>query len=78
MTSREGRALPLSAAQREIWTAAKYEGDDGFSTVLVMEVPPGLRASDGLYRFFGRDARGLAVGLSPHLFGGDVDTKATE
>ena len=37
----------------------------------------GLRTSDGLYRFFGRNAFGSPVGMSAHLFNGDVDPDQT-
>ena len=33
----------------------------------------GVRTADGLYRFFGRNAFGMRVGLGHHLFGGGVD-----
>lgn len=33
----------------------------------------GLRSSDALYRFFGRDAFGRPVALGHHLFGGHLD-----
>ena len=33
----------------------------------------GIRAHDSLYRFFGRNHFGSVVGMSAHLFGGDVD-----
>ncbi|MGH3856843.1 MAG: SRPBCC family protein [Pseudonocardiaceae bacterium] len=38
----------------------------------------GLRTADGLYRFFGRNAWGMPVGLSLHLFADDVDQDKTE
>jgi hypothetical protein len=39
----------------------------------------GLRTADGLYRFFGRNAWGMPVGLGHHLFAGGVDQeKATQ
>ncbi|MBV8543041.1 MAG: SRPBCC domain-containing protein [Pseudonocardiales bacterium] len=38
----------------------------------------GLRTADGLYRFFGRNAWGIPVGLSHHLFAADVDQQQTE
>jgi hypothetical protein len=37
----------------------------------------GVRSADGLYRFFGRNAFGMPVGLSHHLFGADVDLDKT-
>ncbi len=36
----------------------------------------GVRTSDGLYRFFGRNAFGGPVGMSIHLFGENVDEAA--
>ena len=38
----------------------------------------GIRTADGLYRFFGRNAWGMPVGMTLHLFAGDVDREATE
>jgi uncharacterized protein YndB with AHSA1/START domain len=38
----------------------------------------GLRTDDGMYRFFGRDAWGMPVGMGVHLFGQEVDAAATE
>jgi hypothetical protein len=38
----------------------------------------GVRTADGLYRFFGRNFYGGVVGMSAHLFGGDVDAAARE
>ncbi|WP_329493846.1 SRPBCC domain-containing protein [Kitasatospora herbaricolor] len=37
----------------------------------------GLRAQDGLYRFFGRNAFGAPVGVTLHLFGEDADRTST-
>lgn len=38
----------------------------------------GIRTSDGLYRFFGRNAFGGPVGMSIHLFSPDVDAERTK
>lgn len=38
----------------------------------------GVRTADGLYRFFGRNRFGGVVGMSAHLFGGDVDAVQRE
>lgn len=38
----------------------------------------GVRTEDGLYRFFGRNHYGHVVGMSAHLFTGDVDAAARE
>jgi hypothetical protein len=38
----------------------------------------GVRTADGLYRFFGRNRFGGVVGMSAHLFGGDVDAAERE
>lgn len=38
----------------------------------------GLRANNGLYRFFGRGAWGAPVGVSLHLFDANVDREKTE
>ena len=38
----------------------------------------GVRTTDGLYRFFGRNHFGSVVGMSAHLFGGGVDAAAHE
>jgi uncharacterized protein YndB with AHSA1/START domain len=37
----------------------------------------GVRSADGLYRFFGRNAFGMPVGLGHHLFGAEVDVDKT-
>jgi len=38
----------------------------------------GVRTADGLYRFFGRNHFGSAVGMSAHLFVGGVDEQVRE
>jgi hypothetical protein len=38
----------------------------------------GVRTADGLYRFFGRNHFGSVVGMSAHLFGGEVDAAQRE
>ena len=38
----------------------------------------GVRTSDGLYRFYGRNAFGMPVGLAHHLFAAAVDREKTE
>ena len=38
----------------------------------------GVRTSDGLYRFFGRNHYGSVVGMSAHMFGNGVDPAARE
>ena len=38
----------------------------------------GVRAEDGLYRFFGRNHYGGVVGMSAHLFADGVDAAARE
>ena len=38
----------------------------------------GVRAEDGLFRFFGRNHYGSVVGMSAHLFRDDVDAAASE
>ena len=38
----------------------------------------GIRTADALYRFFGRNAFGSPVGMSIHVFSGDVDPQETE
>lgn len=38
----------------------------------------GLRTADGLYRFFGRNAWGMPVGLGLHLFTDNIDQKKIE
>jgi uncharacterized protein YndB with AHSA1/START domain len=38
----------------------------------------GVRTDDGFFRFFGRNAFGGVVGLSAHLFRGDVDAARSE
>jgi uncharacterized protein YndB with AHSA1/START domain len=38
----------------------------------------GIRTADGLYRFFGREAWGMATGMSAHLFTDGVDKERTE
>lgn len=38
----------------------------------------GVRTTDGLYRFFGRNRFGGVVGMSAHLFGGGIDAAQRE
>ncbi|MGH3121310.1 MAG: hypothetical protein ACRDND_09855 [Streptosporangiaceae bacterium] len=38
----------------------------------------GVRTADGLYRFYGRNAFGMPVGLAHHLFAPGVDREKTE
>jgi hypothetical protein len=38
----------------------------------------GVRTTDGLYRFFGRNHYGSVVGMSAHLFVDDIDAAARE
>jgi len=38
----------------------------------------GVRASEGLYRFFGRNFYGGVVGMSAHLFEDGIDAAARE
>jgi uncharacterized protein YndB with AHSA1/START domain len=38
----------------------------------------GVRTDDGLYRFYGRNAFGMPVGLAHHLFAAGVDREKTE
>jgi hypothetical protein len=38
----------------------------------------GVRTSDGLFRFFGRNHYGSVVGMSAHLFADGVDAAASE
>ena len=38
----------------------------------------GVRTADGLYRFYGRNAFGMPVGLAHHLFAPGVDQEKTE
>jgi hypothetical protein len=38
----------------------------------------GIRTADGLYRFFGRDAFGMPVGLQVHLFVDGADKDAIQ
>ena len=62
-------------ASRSRVTAVPYgrrddrHGEDGASQ---------LFDDDGLWRFFGRNHYGSVVGMSAHLFGGDVDAEQFE
>jgi hypothetical protein len=38
----------------------------------------GVRAEDGMFRFFGRNHYGSVVGMSAHMFGADVDAEQAE
>jgi hypothetical protein len=38
----------------------------------------GVRTADGLYRFFGRNAFGVPVGMSVHVFAEGIDAKKTK
>ena len=38
----------------------------------------GVRTGDGLYRFYGRNAFGMPVGLAHHLFAAGADREKTE
>lgn len=55
-------------------------GFDPLDTVVDYLTPHfiGLRSTNGLYRFFGRNTWGMPVGLSLHLFADDVDEEMTE
>jgi hypothetical protein len=56
-------------------------GDAGTLAGVVDYATPeflGVRADDGLYRFFGRNHYGSVVGMSAHLFVDGVDAAARE
>jgi hypothetical protein len=56
-------------------------GDAGTLDGVVDYVTPeflGVRTSDGLYRFFGRNHYASVVGMSAHMFVDDVDAAAQE
>jgi hypothetical protein len=54
--------------------AGTINGEIDFATDAFL----GVRTADGLYRFFGRNRFGGVVGMSAHLFDGDVDAAARE
>jgi len=75
---RRGLGLPDDAAQGD---AVRLEprGVERLDAVADYLTPQfvGLRTGDGLYRFFGRNAWGMPVGLTLHLFAGGVDQERT-
>lgn len=54
--------------------AGRLEGVIDYSTPEFL----GVRADEGLYRFFGRNHHGTVVGMSAHLFVEDVDAETRE
>ena len=83
ITGRDDRVMVL------MLTAASAPGDqvrltppglDPVDAVVDYAAPNfiGVRSADGLYRFFGRNAFGMPVGLSHHLFAPDVDKDKTQ
>ena len=54
--------------------AGRLEGVIDYSTPEFL----GVRADEGLYRFFGRNHHGAVVGMSAHLFVEDVDAETCE
>ena len=54
--------------------AGTVEGEVDYATDAFL----GIRTADGLWRFFGRNHFGGVVGMSAHLFGGDVDAARRE
>lgn len=58
----------------ELGEAGRLEGVVDYATPDFL----GVRTSDALYRFFGRNAFGSTVGMSVHHFGSGVDAAAME
>ena len=62
------------AVRAQLGDAGTLEGVIDYSTPEFL----GVRAGDGLYRFFGRNHFGGVVGMSAHLFADGVDAAASE
>jgi hypothetical protein len=58
----------------DLGEAGKLDGVIDYATQAFL----GVRTSDGLYRFFGRNFFGSVVGMSAHLFREDIDAAARE
>ena len=71
LTSADGVGAPVHAS---LGDAGTLDGVVDYSSPEFL----GVRADDGLYRFFGRNHFGGVVGLSAHLFVDDVDAAARE
>ncbi len=73
---RQALGVPVGASQRDAVTLTPA-GLQSLEAVLDYVAPNflGARTADGLYRFFGRNAFGGPVGMSIHLFAGDVDVE---
>jgi hypothetical protein len=62
------------AVQAPLGDAGTLDGVIDYSTPEFL----GVRTSDGLYRFFGRNHYGDVVGMSAHMFANGVDAAARE
>jgi hypothetical protein len=67
-------AAPGDTVHADLGAAGPLEGVVDYATAQFI----GVRTEDGLYRFFGRNAYGSVVGMSAHMFGGDVDAAQAE
>ncbi|HWG64668.1 MAG TPA: SRPBCC domain-containing protein [Streptosporangiaceae bacterium] len=75
------RALGLSADSTEGQTVrVAVPGTDAVEGVVDYARPNfiGVRTADGLYRFYGRNAFGMPVGLGHHLFAPGADQQKTQ
>src|SRR3954447_13514997 len=69
-----GDAAVGDAVHASLGEAGPLDGVVDYSTPAFL----GIRAADGLYRFFGRNHFGSVVGMSAHLFADEVDAGARE
>jgi uncharacterized protein YndB with AHSA1/START domain len=67
-------ASPGDAVHASLGDAGQLDGVIDYATPQFL----GVRADDGLYRFFGRNHFGGVVGMSAHLFVEGVDAEARE
>jgi hypothetical protein len=87
----QGSSAPhaFEAVQRQLGVAEAAEGER--VTLAIPGLAPiegvvdyrrhaflGIRSEDALYRFFGRNAFGMPIGLGHHLFAADVDQEAQQ
>jgi hypothetical protein len=67
-------AAPGDAVHASLGGAGTLDGVIDYATPQFL----GVRAEDGLYRFFGRNDFGHVVGMSAHVFADGVDAAASE
>jgi hypothetical protein len=68
-----GTASPGDTFDVDVDGVGRLRGQVDFSNVNFL----GLRTSDTMYRFFGRNAFGAPVGMTVHDFSGSGDSEAT-